>query len=325
MKKILCFVILMLVVVSLAIANDEYNMYNGVLKLDSSGAIVNRTTANTTSFLRTLILTLSSSSNMADTFGPSLEFRIADNAYTPSEMLAGIVAARYGADNTGIMRFYTTNSSTPADHMSIDNVGRTNIYGTSLPQFDVNSTVSYASGARSVAFLKLTSTTNMIDSFGPSLGFRIYDNTFSALEDLASISAVRNGADRTGLLQFSVTNAGSVGVRATLDENGVFNVTGDLTVSGVSCCDYVFEEAYDLMKLDDLSKFVADNRHLPGMTINDTDRTSLRKSVEELLVKVEEQSLYILQLHERIKELENSSVKTADRQVIELLQMTTKD
>jgi hypothetical protein len=44
------------------------------------------------------------------------------------------------------------------------------------------------------------------------------------------------------------------------------------------------------------------------MTINDTDRIDLVTSVRELLVKVEEQALYILQLNDRIKALESGTL-----------------
>jgi len=83
-------------------------------------------------------------------------------------------------------------------------------------------------------------------------------------------------------------------------------VTGVLTASANNCCgaDYVFKDDYKLPELDELSTFVDANNHLPGMTINKPGPVDLGKGIQELLVKVEEQSLYILQLHDRITQLE---------------------
>jgi len=86
-------------------------------------------------------------------------------------------------------------------------------------------------------------------------------------------------------------------------------VTGNVTASGSCCADYVFEEDYDLMPLDELQAFIEREKQLPNMTINDTDKVDLVTSVQELLVKVEEQALYILQLNERVKGLEATTLK----------------
>ena len=85
--------------------------------------------------------------------------------------------------------------------------------------------------------------------------------------------------------------------------NGVF--PGTVTAScGTLTCDYVFEDDYDLMSLDDLQKFTETEKTLPGMTINEGGVFSTATLREELVEKTEEQALYILQLHERLKKLE---------------------
>ena len=80
--------------------------------------------------------------------------------------------------------------------------------------------------------------------------------------------------------------------------------TGSISAAGGCCADYVFESKYNLMELDDLQTFTKNTHCLPNMTINDTDKVDLVISVNELLVKTEEQALYILQLHKRLKVLE---------------------
>ena len=88
------------------------------------------------------------------------------------------------------------------------------------------------------------------------------------------------------------------------------HVTGNVTSSG-SCCgsDYVFEDDYKLLPLDELGEFVAKNNHLPNMTVNNPKNGELilNRGIEELVVSAEEQALYILQLHERLKTLEGGT------------------
>jgi hypothetical protein len=85
--------------------------------------------------------------------------------------------------------------------------------------------------------------------------------------------------------------------------NGTF--LGTVTAScGTLTCDYVFEKDYDLMPLDALQEFVKNEKELPGMTINEGGSYSTAMLREELVEKAEEQALYILQLHERLKTLE---------------------
>jgi hypothetical protein len=83
----------------------------------------------------------------------------------------------------------------------------------------------------------------------------------------------------------------------TLRFYGNTHVTGNITASG-ACCDYVFEDDYNLMPLDDLDKYIKENTKLPGIT------TKEGISMAELYEKTEEQALYILELHERLKALE---------------------
>lgn len=80
--------------------------------------------------------------------------------------------------------------------------------------------------------------------------------------------------------------------------------TGITVTGSCSGCDYVFEDDYKLMSLDDLQKFVDDNEHLPGLTIARGTKIEFDTMRRELVEKIEEQSLYILQLNERISRLE---------------------
>lgn len=72
--------------------------------------------------------------------------------------------------------------------------------------------------------------------------------------------------------------------------------------------DYVFGEKYDLMSLSTLREYIAKEKHLPGVkSAEEVEREGI--GLGELsriqMEKIEELTLYILQLEERIKTLEN--------------------
>jgi hypothetical protein len=86
--------------------------------------------------------------------------------------------------------------------------------------------------------------------------------------------------------------------------NGTF--VGTVTAScGTLTCDYVFEDNYGLLPINCLQKYIKREKELPNFTINKGGSYSMQTLREELVIKIEEQTLYILQLHERIKKLEN--------------------
>ncbi|MFO7789578.1 MAG: hypothetical protein R6V32_03320, partial [Bacteroidales bacterium] len=73
--------------------------------------------------------------------------------------------------------------------------------------------------------------------------------------------------------------------------------------------DYVFADNYDLMSIADLKSFIKLNRHLPGIpdaeTVNSKE-VDLLKMNRDLLEKVEELTLYVIDLQEQIDELKNN-------------------
>jgi hypothetical protein len=73
--------------------------------------------------------------------------------------------------------------------------------------------------------------------------------------------------------------------------------------------DYVFDPSYKLMSLNELKTFITTNKHLPNIPsakeYEERGELDLGELNLKLLEKVEELSLYILQLEERMKALEN--------------------
>lgn len=95
-----------------------------------------------------------------------------------------------------------------------------------------------------------------------------------------------------------------------------FAVNGDALFTKVkvkgfnSWPDYVFQKSYRLPSLKELEQFIQLNKHLPGVpSANEVEKDGLDmgESQAVLLKKIEELTLYIIELNKRILELEKQS------------------
>lgn len=71
--------------------------------------------------------------------------------------------------------------------------------------------------------------------------------------------------------------------------------------------DYVFDENYDLKSIDEVASFIKENKHLPGVKSAEemtSKSVNLGDNQQMLMQKIEELTLYIIELNNRIKELE---------------------
>jgi hypothetical protein len=115
----------------------------------------------------------------------------------------------------------------------------------------------------------------------------------------------------------TIENNGEVGI-GTTDPNYKLDVNGDINVGGsynvkkgtadYNHPDYVFEPDYQLMPLDHLREYVFENKCLPKVISAEDVKENEGFKMDELLIqmleKIEEQTLYIFQLEERVTNLE---------------------
>ena len=89
-----------------------------------------------------------------------------------------------------------------------------------------------------------------------------------------------------------------------LDGNkGAIKIMG----KAIKTADFVFESDYQLPKLDQVSDFINANKHLPDVPSAQqmkTDGLDLNNFATTLLQKVEELTLYTLEQHQQIKDLQ---------------------
>ena len=129
-------------------------------------------------------------------------------------------------------------------------------------------------------------------------------------------------ATREGSFQINELNDGG-------QNDFILNSAGDLTIAGSlranggssSFPDYVFDPSYELMPIDELAEFVRRERHLPKIPSAESVRENggtfnMTELQLRLLEKVEELTLYVVQLKEETDQLraENATLREAVEQ-----------
>lgn len=121
-----------------------------------------------------------------------------------------------------------------------------------------------------------------------------------------------------GFLGMRITNEGAVGIGTRLDQNPYnykLAVNGTIGAKEVNVeefsstwwPDYVFDSGYNLISIIELEAFIKQNKHLPEIpSASEIAQTgvNLADMNARLLRKVEELSLYIIDLNNRLDKLE---------------------
>ncbi len=80
-----------------------------------------------------------------------------------------------------------------------------------------------------------------------------------------------------------------------------------LLLENQNWADYVFEEDYELMPLDEVEMFIKEHKHLPGIPSSEEvleEGIEVEKVNEILLKKIEELTLYVIDLEKKLSNLE---------------------
>ena len=96
-----------------------------------------------------------------------------------------------------------------------------------------------------------------------------------------------------------------------LDVRGAIRAD-EIYVNTVSGADFVFDKSYKLRPLSEVQNFILQNQHLPEIPSAEemqTNGVNINELQIQLLQKVEELTLYIIQQDKRIRELEAQIAK----------------
>jgi hypothetical protein len=107
------------------------------------------------------------------------------------------------------------------------------------------------------------------------------------------------------------TNTGNVGI-GTLNPTYKLSVNGDIRSKEVvvesGWADYVFDKNYKLKSLDDVEKFITQNKHLPNIpSAKEIGEKGLHLGdiQKRMMEKIEELTLYVIELKKEIEYLKN--------------------
>ncbi len=130
----------------------------------------------------------------------------------------------------------------------------------------------------------------------PESRLHIYETT--AIEDMFMIE------DEIGRINFKIKKNGFVYAR-------------ELTIDVEVFPDYVFDDDYKLMSLNDLESYIKENKHLPGIPTEAEvikNGLNIEKSNIMLLQKIEELTLYLIEIDKEIKVMSNEISKIENKE-----------
>ena len=144
-------------------------------------------------------------------------------------------------------------------------------------------------------------------------------NTISSGDFLGTTNNKSLKIKTNDLLRMKIQNNGTVQVKDSLHVNGTTRIHGELKVcqtiladevivTDPTWCDYVFKDNYNLMSISELEEFVVNEQHLPNIppaSSVENEGIKLKEMNQKMMEKIEELTLYIIELHKRIEKLEN--------------------
>jgi hypothetical protein len=136
-----------------------------------------------------------------------------------------------------------------------------------------------------------------------------FENSDMQLMVNTSTEALRLESD--GSVTMPTANATLSGSFTSTGSFGRVNTITGFFEGGSKISDYVFEDDYNLRTLDEVETHISQSKHLPGIpseaNIQEWRDLSMGDKDRLLLEKIEELTLYTLQLNKRIEELERNS------------------
>ncbi len=238
---------------------------------------------------------------------------------------ASATTSKLGTTNAIPLRLFTNNAVRMYIHPTSGNVG----IGTTTPltKFHVNGTGAFGN---QVTAANATRALNLADNNAVMRVLRVHASFAPAVELISRTSA--DGAnvaywdfyaepsdksfrirDRvgggSGLDRLTISSSGNVGIGTTapqykLSINGTTQAKEVRVETGWA--DYVFEKDYKLLSLEELAKYIEQNKHLPGIASAkeiQKNGLALGEMQAKMMEKIEELTLYIIELQKQINEL----------------------
>jgi hypothetical protein len=189
--------------------------------------------------------------------------------------------------------------------------------GTDAPQAKV-----HISGG--IEVFRLESTTDPLFSFYSGSTYKAWMQAFGDDFYITNRMSGRLRLRTSNVDRLVIEGNGNVVIGATSGATGYkFSVNGKMACEEILIDDqgywpdYVFNDNYNLLSIDEFEKSLKKNRHLPGIPsaqeVADKGGYHVGDLQKKMLEKIEELSLYILELNNRVKTLEEENRKLKEK------------
>lgn len=266
--------------------------------------------------------TLGNGKNYAGYFGGHVQVNNTGEALTIGGTNA-YIQVKNGSNNIGYLQGYNsdyilaTNSENNGNlifgtkalnRMYINSSGKISVNNSSITgQFNIKGTNEVLNINGTDPYIQFTGTANVgyVRAYGNSM-------LFAVNKDNASGNLQFRTKDKIRMMIGSDGNV-AIGEDAKFANGYLLSIQGKVIAEEMlvqlsgGWPDYVFEKEYKLMKLSELKNYIEQNNHLPDVpAARDMQSGIAVGNMNKILVqKVEELTLYILQLHEEIEQLKN--------------------
>lgn len=231
----------------------------------------------------------------------------------------GLGEGWYGTKSNHPLSFFTNNSPEQVTLLTTGNLG----IGTTTPDYRLNVASNIVQSNTNTNLLKLVGQ-------NPLLAFSNGTTDFGYIKawSYQPYAPFTNGlviGTGPGYPIFFSTNNYSLSMIVADNGNvgiGTANPTYKLSVNGnirskevvveTGWADYVFNKSYKLKPLAEVETFIENNNHLEGIpSAQEIEKTGLHvgDTQKKMMEKIEELTLYVIELNKQIKELQNKSSK----------------
>ena len=173
-----------------------------------------------------------------------------------------------------------------------------------------------------IEVLRLESTSDPMFTFYSGSTFKAWMQAFGDDFYITNRMSGRLRLRTSNIDRLVIEGNGNVVVGATAGATGYkFSVNGKMACEEILIDDmgywpdYVFDDNYNLLSIDEFEKSIKNNNHLPGIPsakeVSENGGHLVGYTQKKMLEKVEELSLYIIELNNRVKilEAENKQMK----------------
>jgi len=301
-----------------------FHVYNANVPVNTVGSQVefgrfSGTTATNASQFRFLLKRHTLSNGGWLNFSGRLQFTtdLTDQGYIEFNPKDGFSGVAIGSESGEIMRM-TTNGNVGIGTQSPSTL--LHVYNANVPANSVGSEVEYARFSGSTAtnasqfrfLLKRHTVSNggWLNMSG-RLQFTtdVTDQGYIEFNPKDGFSGVAIGSENGEVMR--VCTNGTVGIGTTTPGSFKLAVEGKIAARGVKVtnsafADYVFDSTYNLRSLANLHQYINQNKHLPGIPsakeVEKEGGFEVGEMNVKLLEKVEELTLYILELNKKLEQ-----------------------